>query len=95
MSAYHVEVMLCVCASQQVPYEHVPIVASRQDDPGVKRVRFEDKHLCLVALKNKHTRVDLWFKMRICGSYIIVSINMSSAAERSTITLRICSSCPV
>lgn len=48
----HVEVMLCVCASQQVPYEHVPIVASRQDDPGVKRVRFEDKHLCLVAFKD-------------------------------------------
>lgn len=43
--------MLRVCASQQIPYEDVPVVASRQDDPGVKRVRLQDEDLGLVALR--------------------------------------------
>lgn len=51
MSVYHVEVVLCVCPSQQIPYEDIPVVAGRQDDPGVKRVRLQDKHLSLMALK--------------------------------------------
>lgn len=51
MSAYHVEVVLCVCPSQQIPYEDVPVVAGRQDDPGVKGVWLQDKHLSLMALK--------------------------------------------
>lgn len=48
---YHVEVVLCVCPSQQIPDEDVPIMASRQDDPGVKGVWLQDKHLSLMALK--------------------------------------------
>lgn len=51
MSVYHVEVVLCVCPSQQIPDEDVPIMASRQDDPGVKGVWLQDKHLSLMALK--------------------------------------------
>lgn len=43
--------MLGVCSSLQIPDEDVPIMAGRQDDPGIKRVRFKDKHLSLMALK--------------------------------------------
>lgn len=49
-SAHHVEVVLCVCPTLQIPDEHVSIVASRQDDPGVKGMRFQHKHLGLVTL---------------------------------------------
>lgn len=50
-SVYHVEVVLCVRPSQQVPNEDIPIMASRQDDPRVKGVWFQDKHLSLMALQ--------------------------------------------
>ena len=68
---YHVEVVLCVCSSQQIPYEHVPIVAGRQDDPGIKRVRFEDKHLGFMALKTTLMSVisalNVWGSIYICS----------------------------
>lgn len=53
MSVYHVEVVLRVRPSLQIPYEDVPVVASRQDDPGVEGVRLQHKHLGLVALETK------------------------------------------
>lgn len=35
-------------------------MASRQDDPRIKRVRFEDKHLSLVTLKENNVNINLW-----------------------------------
>lgn len=52
--------MLRVCPPLQIPDEDVPVMASRQDDPGVERVWLQDKHLSLVALnKNAHVSPDL------------------------------------
>lgn len=57
---YHVEVVLCVCPSLQIPDEDVPVVSGRQDDPGVKGMRLQDKHLSLMALKKMFKKVSLW-----------------------------------
>lgn len=54
---YHVEVVLRVCPPLQIPNEDVPVMAGRQDDPGVERVWLQDKHLSLVALNKTHTLV--------------------------------------
>lgn len=32
---HHVEVVLCLCATDDVPDEDVSVVASRQHDPGI------------------------------------------------------------
>lgn len=50
---YHVEVVLCACPSQQVPYENISIMARRQNNPGVKWVRLKDKHFSLMALETR------------------------------------------
>lgn len=57
---YHVEVVLRVCSPLQIPDEDVPVMAGRQDDPGVERVRLQDKHLSLMALNKTHTLVRTW-----------------------------------
>lgn len=57
---YHVEVVLRVCSPLQIPDEDVPVMAGRQDDPGVERVRLQDKHLSLVALNKTNTLVRTW-----------------------------------
>ena len=50
---YHVEVMLRLDPSLQVPDEDAAVVASGEDDPGVEGMGLQDKHLCLVALQHK------------------------------------------
>lgn len=57
---YHVEVVLRVCPPLQIPDKDVPVMAGRQDDPGVERVRLQDKHLSLVALNKTHMLVRTW-----------------------------------
>lgn len=60
LCCYHVEVVLRVCPPLQIPDEDVPVMTGRQDDPGVERVRLQDKHLSLVALNKTHTLVWTW-----------------------------------
>ena len=53
---YHVEVMLRLDSSLQVPDEDTAVVAGGEDDPGVKGMGLQDKHLRLVALQEKPAR---------------------------------------
>lgn len=51
MLGYHIEEVTNFCAFGQVPHVNVPIVASRQHDPGVQRVSLHDKHLVIMTLE--------------------------------------------
>lgn len=83
---YHVEVVLCVPSPQQVPDEDVPVMAGRQDDPGVEGVRLQDKHLGLVAL---NTTIPDGLISAVCFTF------GPRWKTNNKLTLRMCSSCPV
>lgn len=51
--SYHVEKVANLDPFGQVPHIYVAIMASRQQDAGVKRVSLHNKHLIIMTLEEK------------------------------------------
>lgn len=48
--SYHVEVGADFDSPGQVPHDGVPVMAGREQDSGIERMRLQHKHLVLVSL---------------------------------------------
>lgn len=56
---YHIKVMHCFGASDEVPYEDIAIMACRQHDARVIGMRLQNKHLGLMTLWDEEKCIKL------------------------------------